>query len=189
MPKSPSTIHVRYNNQVRRTRPAPFSVGRHAVVYQEPARVQGLEAVLLTDEGGTKKLRALTDGQEVEMLAWRVAWQRGPRTLYNVRCISDGAVGWVWAEFLRSSQEPRSGPRFALQPGGRGAGTERRRDRSRVAPEPSAKPKTELSTLKPSGNERPVPCPVCGGQVHPYNLWGNSKGKVVGCYLCHGKRP
>ena len=76
-----------------------------AIVAHERARMLGVHAIVLTDESGTTTLQALADGQEVEMLAWRLAWRQGPQMLYRVSCLGDGAVGWVRAELLRGSPE------------------------------------------------------------------------------------
>ena len=53
----------------QRSGPPPFGVGERAVVQYERARMAGMDVVLLTDESGGTTLRALPDGQEVEIEA------------------------------------------------------------------------------------------------------------------------
>jgi hypothetical protein len=167
----------------QRSGPPPFAVGERAVVQYERARMAGVDVVLLTDESGATTLRALPDGQEVEMVAWRLAWRNGPRMLYQVSCLGDGALGWVQAEFLR-----------ALPAASRGAVTaavnpDRRRRRPTIEPQPSvaAEAEAEMAAAPPGVADRPVACPVCGERVHPYNLWSDSNKRTIGCYLCRGK--
>jgi hypothetical protein len=163
-----------------------FSVGRRAIVAHERARLLGVHAVVLTDESGTTTLQALADGQEVEMLAWRLGWQQGPQMLYRVSCLGDGAVGWVRAELLRGSPEQsRSGGEAAR----RSLAMDSGRTRARAArPVADDRPMAE-QTAEPAKPERPVACAVCRREVHPYNLWTDSKGAIIGCYLCKGKKP
>ena len=35
-------------------------------------------------------------------------------------------------------------------------------------------------------DEGPATCPVCGREVHDYNLHRDSAGRPVGCYMCGG---
>ena len=172
---------------VRRNRTGPlrFSVGGRALVFHEPARLQGLDGVVLTDEAGTT-VRELTDGQEVEMLGWRLAWwEGGPRMRYNIRCPTDDRAGWVWADFLRTIPKPAStsGP----PRGPRRAGTDRGSMGWRAPTGPD--PATRSAAVEPQRDDAPVACPVCSTTVHPYNLWRNTKGKAVGCYMCKGRKP
>jgi hypothetical protein len=50
---------------------APTPVGCHAFVNRAPSLMQKLRGVPLTDERDTRTLRALAEGQEVEILGWR----------------------------------------------------------------------------------------------------------------------
>ncbi len=176
----------------KRRRPPPFTPGRHALVHHEPARLQGLDAVPLTDESGTKMLLALADGQEVEMLAWRLVWRQGPSMLYHVCCLHDGTRGWVRAEFLRPSQGPTQTARSAAEPRTPRVRSEQR-PRSHVAAgrphAPDVVPQARAAGVGLARDDRPVACTVCGTEVHPYNLWTNAKGEGTGCYSCHGRRP
>jgi len=188
-----SEFHFTRRAKGVRAQTPPFSVGRHAMVHHEKARTHGQDTVLLTDESGTETLRKLADGQEVEMLAWRLAWRQGPRMLYRVSCLNDGKVGWVRAEFLRTMASAAQS-HSAVQPTGtRAAAGVRPRGR------PSRGP-TEATSVSAGGSERasvavdsardsrPVACSVCGREVHPYNLWKDARGRTTGCYLCHGRR-
>ena len=168
--------------QRRSQGPAPLSVGHRAYVNRTPAYMPGLDAVSLTNKDDTAMLEALSDGQEVEILAWR---QR-PRVRYHVRCISDGATGWVWGEFLRPTREPLPEP--APEPGPRAADRKPRwtalRLQAKRTPASAGPLSTPPEAAEPARDVRPVPCPICRKVVHPYNLSRNSKGVVVGCYVC-----
>ncbi|MGH7818478.1 MAG: hypothetical protein ACREQ9_01775 [Candidatus Binatia bacterium] len=74
-----------------------FAVGRQAFVEGQGSR----ERVPLLDEKGAAVLGALTDGAEVEILAWI---PRGIATRYCVRSTKEGLVGWVGAASLRPSR-------------------------------------------------------------------------------------
>ena len=169
--------------------PATLSVGRHAFVNRAPSLMQKLGDVSLTDESNTRTLRTLTDGQEVEILGWR---QR-PSVRYNVRCVSGGAEGWVVADCLRASRDPlpETSP-VAGVPILRNAHMGERQVRSgapaRGAPASAVRPVRSPTAVEPARGDVPVPCPVCGKEAHPYNLSRNTKGLVVGCYFCSGRR-
>jgi len=171
-------------------RQAPLSVGCHAFVNRVPNLRQKVDAVPLTDQSYTRTLQTLADGQEVEILGWR----QHPSVRYNVRCVSGGAEGWVAAESLRASRDPLpetsaegsvprpsaacvEGPR--TRPGPRARSTH-------VAAVPARKTPTGGESAR---NNSPLPCPVCGALVHPYNLSRNVSGAIVGCLSCHGRRP
>ena len=167
---------------------APLAVGRHAFVNRAPSLTQKLGDVSLTDENNTRTLRTLTDGQEVEILGWR---QR-PSVHYNVRCVNGGAEGWVVADCLRASRNPlpqtfpvAGVPRLHHA-------DEERKVRSgapaRGAPALAVRPVRLPTAVEPARDDLPVPCPVCGKEAHPYNLSRNTKGVVVGCYFCSGRR-
>jgi hypothetical protein len=148
--------------------------------------MEGLDAVVLTDEDGTSTVRRLTDGEEVEMVAWRLAWREGPRMLYQVTCVGDGTVGWIQAELLHALPQPGASTR--------GAGQDRRRSKGRapmrampMSSENAGHADAEPVAAAPGPAERPVVCPVCREEVHPYNLWSDSKKKIIGCYLCRGR--
>jgi hypothetical protein len=165
-----------------RGRAPAFAVGRHAVITHDRAPGHGVGTVHLTDESGTRTLQALVDGQEVEMLAWRVAWHEGPRMLYRVCCRGNGAIGWVRADFLRAVQTQTSA---AAPRSGSASNASRAPARnSRKAPAPGA------PTLAPATARAPrlIACPVCGKEAHPDNVWRDPKGRIAGCYLCQGRR-
>jgi hypothetical protein len=167
-----------------------FSVGRRAIVTHERARILGVHAVVLTDESGTTTLQALADGQEVEMLEWRLAWRQGPQMLYRVCCLGNGALGWVRAELLRGTHEGASGRLRSLATAPRRApAADSGRARSRVGTRPLPEtPRAPERAAGPARTEQPVACAVCKREVHPYNLWTDSKGASIGCYLCKGKQ-
>ena len=169
--------------------PAPLSVGRHVFVNRAPNLRQKLGNVSLTNEGNTRTLSTLADGQEVEILGWR---QR-PSVHYNVRCVSGGAEGWVVADCLRASRDPlpETSP-VADVPRLHNTYTAERQVRSgataRVAPASAVRPVRSTKAVEPARDEVPAPCPVCGKEAHPYNLSRDTKGVVVGCYFCSGRR-
>jgi hypothetical protein len=62
-------------------------------------------------------------------------------------------------------------------PIGPGAEPDRDHDRdARLQPEEPA----------PDGREGPRICPVCNRQVHSFNLQHDTRGRVVGCFICGG---
>lgn len=78
---------------------------------------QPLGSIALTDENGNALPRRVTDGSEVEILAWRPRGSVGTR--YRVRVDSDGAAGWLHAVNLRLAQVA---PPASEQPGPGAAG-------------------------------------------------------------------
>jgi hypothetical protein len=48
-------------------------------------------------------------------------------------------------------------------------------------------PVAEAPTEQPAGDGDTMTCPVCGLEVHHFNLQYDSDGKPVGCYLCRGE--
>jgi hypothetical protein len=54
-----------------------------------------------------------------------------------------------------------------------------------AAAEPAEEPAADAQPGEPTG---PVTCPVCGAEVHHYNIQYDPWGKMVGCYLCRGER-
>jgi hypothetical protein len=169
--------------------PATLSVGRHAFVNRAPSLTQKLGDVPLTNESDTQTLITLADGLEVEILGWR---QR-PSVRYNVRCVSTGTEGWVLANCLRASRDrPRETSPVSNVPRSYNADTKRLRVRSgaqvREAPVLAVRPGTSPTAVEPARDDVPRPCPVCGKEAHPYNLSRNTKGIVVGCYSCSGRR-
>jgi len=187
-----SEFHFSKRPKTSRAQTPPFSVGRRATVEHDRARAIGLDTVLLTDESGTETLRMLGDGQEVEMLAWRLSWQQGPRMLYRVSCLGDGAVGWVRAELLRAMPAASQSQSSARPAAPRTAPPRRPRARTSGNPmtEPPAwagPPEGGSAAADSARDTPPVACSVCGREVHPYNLWRDARGKATGCYLCHGK--
>ncbi len=60
------------------------------------------------------------------------------------------------------------------------------------APVPVFKDPMPEETVERSQNERAsnpetVACPVCGTEVHNYNIQYDPWGKMVGCYICRGE--
>ena len=101
-----------------RTSPSPrttgpvLSVGRRVFVNSASGSA-GDDRVALTDEAGTNVCGMLTDGAEVEILAWRPRGASGPR--YRVHT-NDGRDGWLPGDNLRVSvtrvvpEVPREAP-------------------------------------------------------------------------------
>jgi hypothetical protein len=58
----------------------------------------------LADDDGRTSQNSLTDGAEVEILAWRPLGARGTR--YRVRAREDGHEGWLAADALRQTAVP-----------------------------------------------------------------------------------
>ena len=75
-----------------------LAVGRRVFVARS---VDGPRRVTLTDDAGTNELATLTDGNEVEILAWR---PRGSGTRYRVRSTGDGLEGWLAVGNLRGTR-------------------------------------------------------------------------------------
>jgi len=169
--------------------PATLSVGRHAFVNRAASLTQKLGDVPLTDESDTQTLGTMADGLEVEILGWR---QR-PSVRYNVRCVSSGTEGWVLANYLRASRDPlpENSP-VADVPNGHNADTEERPVRpggqARRTPLSVVPTGTSSTAAEPAQGNATVSCPVCGKETHPYNLSRNTKGTVMGCYFCSGRR-
>ena len=78
-----------------------LAVGRRVFVACVPF---GPGRATLTDELGTKPLRTLADGTEVQIVAWRPRGAAGTR--YRVRCPPDDFEGWLPARNLRGTQAP-----------------------------------------------------------------------------------
>ena len=172
----------------RGIRPPAFQPGRQALVDHGLARLHGHEVVPLTDESGVEASRELLDGQAVEMLAWRLVWRQGPSMLYHVRCLPDGVRGWVRAEFLRPLPAAAAPPRVARQLGGMGGRRSEQRRVGHATPETVTTGDAAPPQRPAHQGERAVLCAVCGIEVHPYNLWKNPRGQVIGCGSCQGKR-
>jgi len=68
----------------------------------------------VTDEAGTKPLRTLSDGTEVQIVAWRPRGVNGTR--YRVRCPPDDLEGWLPARNLRGLRVPAPVPAAAPPP-------------------------------------------------------------------------
>jgi len=81
-----------------RGRAAVFAVGRRVFVACSAARLAG---VTLTDDTGATACGKLSDGAEVEILAWRPLGSQGTR--YRVRS-SRGIEGWLGVADLRGSK-------------------------------------------------------------------------------------
>ncbi len=76
----------------------------------------------MDDAGGTGTQR-LTDGDEVEILAWRPRGAGGPR--YRVQSRKHGLEGWISAEHLRTlARQAPAAPAAAGAPSPKVAGDE-----------------------------------------------------------------
>jgi hypothetical protein len=75
-----------------------FAVGRRVYVACAGDR---LVHVALTDHAGANVVTRLSDGTEVEILAWRPRGSDGTR--YRVRSTCDGLEGWLAVDNLRST--------------------------------------------------------------------------------------
>jgi len=42
--------------------------------------------------------------------------------------------------------------------------------------------------VRAAGDPETMGCPVCGTEVHRYNLQRDPSGRITGCYLCRGER-
>jgi len=82
-----------------------FAVGRRVYVASVG---DGLTHVALTDDAGADARTHLTDGTEVEILAWRPRKFDGTR--YRVRVTREGFEGWLAGENLRSTPVAISAP-------------------------------------------------------------------------------
>jgi hypothetical protein len=51
----------------------------------------------------------------------------------------------------------------------------------------AAEQESEARAEEPAGDGDTMTCPVCGLEVHHFNLQYGSNGKPVGCYLCRGE--
>src|SRR5207249_11239010 len=84
-----------------RVRVPVFAVGRRVRV--ACARESSAGATL-TDETGTNVLGSLSDGSEVEILAWRPRGSEGTR--YRVRATRNALEGWLGVASLSSPAKP-----------------------------------------------------------------------------------
>ena len=82
-----------------------FAVGRRVYV---ASAGDGLTHVALTDDAGADARTHLTDGTEVEILAWRPRKFDGTR--YRVRVTREGFEGWLAGDNLRSTPVAISAP-------------------------------------------------------------------------------
>ena len=88
-----------------RPRASVFAVGRRVYV---ASAGDGLAHVALTDDAGADARTPLTDGTEVEILAWRPRKFDGTR--YRVRVTREGFEGWLAGDNLRSTPVAISAP-------------------------------------------------------------------------------
>lgn len=88
-----------------------LAVGRRVFV---ACPSDGSGRVTLMDEVGTKPLRTLAAGTEVQIVAWRPRGTAGTR--YRVRCPPDDLEGWLPARNLRGTQAPSPAPGSAPSP-------------------------------------------------------------------------
>ena len=86
-----------------RVRAAVFAVGRRVYVACSKDRAA---RVALTDDAGVSALANVTDGTEVEILAWRPLGSAGTR--YRVRSTRDGLEGWLAVGNLRGTLVPEA---------------------------------------------------------------------------------
>ena len=94
-----------------RKRTSVFAVGRR--VYVACSREHSPQ-VALKDEAGHVARSNLSDGTEVEILAWR---PRGfGETRYHVRSTGTGLEGWLAVDNLRSTQAAVAPPDETAQP-------------------------------------------------------------------------
>jgi len=78
-----------------------LAIGRHAFVHLPHASGRPGESAPMSDDAGWAVANDLTDGQEVEIMAWR---PRSPQGLaYRIRRLSDGKEWWIQALYLRQS--------------------------------------------------------------------------------------
>ena len=82
-----------------RPRASVFAVGRRVYV---ASAGDSLAHVALTDDAGADARTRLTDGTEVEILAWRPRKFDGTR--YRVRVTREGFEGWLAGDNLRSTR-------------------------------------------------------------------------------------
>ena len=82
-----------------RRQPSVFAVGRRVYV---ACAVGGPAHVVLTDDAGADARTHLTDGTEVEILAWRPRGSDGTR--YCVRSTCNGVMGWLPVDNLRNTR-------------------------------------------------------------------------------------
>jgi len=87
-----------------------LSVGRRVFVHCPPPGARG---VPLADDAGGTAPHPLTDGDEVEILAWRPRGAGGPR--YRVHA-KDGREGWIAAEHLRTAARAEPTPEASGSP-------------------------------------------------------------------------
>jgi len=77
-----------------------LAIGGHAFVHL-PDAVRGDFGPIIGDRAVTTAAHGLSDGEEVEILAWR---PRSPLGLaYQIRRLSDGREWWIEALYLRKS--------------------------------------------------------------------------------------
>jgi len=88
-----------------RPRASVFAVGRRVYI---ACAAGGLTHVALTDDAGADARTHLTDGTEVEILAWRPRKFDGTR--YRVRVTREGFEGWLAGDSLRSTRVAISAP-------------------------------------------------------------------------------
>jgi hypothetical protein len=88
-----------------RSQVSVFAVGRRVYV---ACAGDGLPHVALTDDAGADARTRLTDGTEVEILAWRPRKSHGTR--YRVRATRDGLEGWLAVDNLRNTPSAISAP-------------------------------------------------------------------------------
>ena len=88
-----------------------LAVGRRVFV---ACPSDGAGRATVTDEAGIKPLRTLSDGTEVQIVAWRPRGVNGTR--YRVRCPPDDLEGWLPARNLRGSRAPAPVPPTPAMP-------------------------------------------------------------------------
>jgi hypothetical protein len=82
---------------------ALFAVGWRAFVHWPQKSGDQVTSVPVASPGGDPVRNDLSDGQEVEILAWRPFATGG--LSYQIRRLSDGSEYWVRALYLRKGKE------------------------------------------------------------------------------------
>lgn len=54
--------------------------------------------------------------------------------------------------------------------------------------DPVAEETNAFATIRENQVKDAATCPICGSEVHSYNIQYDPWGQMVGCYLCRGER-
>jgi len=77
---------------------------------------------------------------------------------------------------------------LVCEPGPSSDTTKNATSKKKRKPAKPRKPTKSQDAGSLKSDEGPVKCPVCGKEVHPYNLTRNPQGKVLGCMYCKQTR-